>query len=267
MDIIINALPLIIAGGIAGFLAGLLGIGGGIVTIPALFIVFTKLEVPFEWRMHAAIGTSLAIIVATNCSSAWAHNKKEAVDWNVVKTWWFTIVIGAVSGSYFATYLKTTELVYFFATLAAFLAIKMLLPIDKWKLGSSLPSGVFRFSNPTLIGFFSSVMGIGGGSFSVPYMTLYNIPIRRAVGTASVIGLVLSFAGTIGYIISGQGIEGMPDGMLGFIHGPSAIIVSLAAVITAPFGAKAAHWLPHKVLSILFGLFLIGATLRLINAV
>lgn len=267
MDIILEWLPLLIAGGVAGFLAGLLGIGGGIVTIPVLFIVFEGFDVPFEWRMHAAIATSLAIIVATNSSSAWAHNKKGAVEWDVVKAWWLPIVIGAVAGSKFATYLKTTELVYFFATLAAFLAIKMLLPFDKWTLGTTLPGGIFKPLNPALIGFFSAVMGIGGGSFSVPYMTLYSTPIHRAVATASVIGLILSIAGAIGYLIGGSEISGMPDGMIGFIHVPSAIAVSAIAILTAPLGAKTAHKLPKKVLSIFFGLFLIVATLRLINAV
>lgn len=265
--LIVNILPLLLAGCVAGFLAGLLGIGGGIVTIPVLFVVFEQFQVPMEWRMHAAIATSLTIIVATNLSSVWAHHKKGGVDWSLVRAWWLVIAIGAIAGSFFAKQLKTVELVYFFATLAGFLAIKMLLPLEKWKLGTSLPQGVFRYSNPALIGFFSSVMGIGGGSFSVPYMTLYNVPIHRAVGTASLIGLVISISGGLGYLFGGLNITQMPDNMVGFIHLPAAAGIAVTAVLMAPVGAKVAHKLPKTALSVVFGCFLILATVRLINAV
>ena len=265
--IFILGASLVGAGLIAGFLAGLLGIGGGIITIPVLFVLFGEIGTPIEWRMHAAIATSLAIIIATNISSVLAHNKKDGVDWELVKGWWLAVVLGAFLGSFFAKTLKTQELVYFFATLAAFLAAKMLLPFDSWKLGKRLPSGIYRYLNPSLIGFFSSVMGIGGGSFSVPYMTLYSVPIHRAVGTASLIGLFISISGGIGYLVGGLSVEGLPEGSIGFIHLPSALAVSLAAVLTAPVGAKVAHRMPRALLSIVFGLFLIVATVRLINAV
>lgn len=264
---ILTLASLIGAGLIAGFLAGLLGIGGGIVTIPVLFVLFEDLGTPLEWRMHAAIATSLAIIIATNISSAYAHNKKGGVDWSVVKSWWLAVAIGAVSGSMFATTLKTAELVYFFAILAGFLALKMLFPLEKWVLGQHLPTGFFKYSNPGIIGFFSAVMGIGGGSFSVPYMTIYCVPIHRAVGTATLIGLVISLAGGMGYLIGGLNIAGLPAGSVGFIHLPYAVGIAVAAVLTAPLGAKVAHRLQRAVLSVLFGIFLIGATLRLINAV
>ncbi len=266
-DMILTLAYLIGAGLVAGFLAGLLGIGGGIVTIPVLFVLFEQLGTPLEWRMHAAIATSLAIIVATNISSVLAHHKKDGVDWETVKSWWLVVAVGAVLGSMFATTLKTAELVYFFATLAGFLAVKMLLPFEKWTLGKTLPSGLFKYSNPGIIGFFSAVMGIGGGSFSVPYMTLYNVPIHRAVGTASLIGLVISVAGGLGYLVGGLNVQGLPAGSVGFIHLPYAAGIAFAAVFTAPLGAKVAHKLPRAALSILFGLFLIGATLRLVNAV
>lgn len=266
-EMIFTLAYLMSAGLVAGFLAGLLGIGGGIVTIPVLFVLFEEIGTPLEWRMHAAIATSLAIIVATNISSALAHHKKGGVDWDTFRSWWLVVAVGAVFGSMFATSLKTVELVYFFAILAGFLAIKMLLPFEKWILGSQLPSGFFKYSNPAIIGFFSAVMGIGGGSFSVPYMTIYSVPIHRAVGTSTVIGLVISVAGGLGYLVGGLNIDGLPAGSLGFIHLPYAAAIALAAVFTAPLGAKAAHKLPRAVLSILFGIFLIGATLRLINAV
>jgi uncharacterized membrane protein YfcA len=260
-------LPLLAAGALAGFLAGLLGIGGGVVTIPALFIALAGLDVPLEWRMHTSIATSLVIIVATNISSVYAHHKKQGVDWSIVKDWWLAIAVGAVLGTMFAKTLKTQELVYIFAGLAGLLALKMLLPVDRWKLGDALPCGIHRFSSPGLIGFFSAVMGIGGGSFSVPYMTLYGVPIHRAVGTASLAGLVISLAGGFGYLVGGLGVEGLPSTNIGFVNWPSALIVAVASVSLAPVGAKVAHMLPKKILSIAFGIFLILATIRLLTAV
>lgn len=268
MEQILEHIPVLLSAGlVAGFLAGLLGIGGGIVTIPVLVLVYKKMGVPTEWLMHVAIATSLTIIIATNSSSVWAHHRKRSVDWSIVKGWWLMVAAGAVMGSFFAKGLKTTELVYFFATLAAFVAIKMILPFDRWKLGKELPQGLYRFLGPSCIGFFSAVMGIGGGSFSVPYMTLYSVPIHRAVGTASLIGLVISVSGGLGYLVGGWNVEGMPLGMVGFIHLPSALVVAVAAVFMAPFGAKVAHRLPKAALSIIFGIFLIVATAKLINAV
>ena len=266
-DTILTLVYLIGSGLVAGFMAGLLGIGGGIITIPVLFVLFEKIDTPLEWRMHAAIATSLAIIVATNISSVLAHHKKGGVDWDTVKNWWLVVAVGAVLGSLFATTLKTNELVYFFAILAGLLALKMLLPFEKWTLGPTLPSGIYRYANPAIIGFFSAVMGIGGGSFSVPYMTIYSVPIRRAVGTASLIGLVISVAGGLGYLVGGLNVQGLPAGSVGFIHIPYAAGIAFAAVFTAPLGAKAAHKLPRVALSVLFGLFLIVATVRLVNAV
>ncbi|MEX0299075.1 MAG: sulfite exporter TauE/SafE family protein [Kordiimonas sp.] len=266
-DMFMQLLPLLIAGAVAGFLAGLLGIGGGIVTIPALFVAFESLNVPLEWRMHAAIATSLTIIDATNASSVWAHHKKGGVDWNIVKDWWWAILVGALAGSFFARELKTEQLIYLFAVLAGLLALKMLLPIDKLQLGERLPGGFFRFFNPAVIGFLSALKGIGGGSYSVPYMTIYGVPIHRAVGTAALAGIVISVSGGLGYLLGGWNIAGLPDGMAGFIHLHSAAIVAISAIVMAPIGAKVAHAIPKTVLSIIFGLFLVLATTRLLMSV
>lgn len=262
-----HGLMLAAAGMVSGFLAGLLGIGGGIITIPVLFFVFGELGTPIEWRMHAAIGTSLAIIIATNVSSVRAHHKKAGVNWELAKTWAPAIVVGTVAGSFFATTLKTIELVYTFATIAGLLAVKMMLPFDKLKLGSAPPSGVYKYVNPAVIGFFSAIMGIGGGSFSVPYMTLYGVKIHTAVGTASLLGLFISLTGSIGYLATGETIANLPGGFLGFIHWPSALVVSLTAVVMAPVGARVAHMLPKALLSLVFGIFLIVAIARMISSV
>jgi uncharacterized protein len=265
---IIDHLPaLLLAGVFAGFFAGLLGIGGGVFTVPALFLVFADIGMPVEWRMHAAIGTSLVVIVSTNLSSVYAHHKRHSVDWAIVKKWALFVAVGALAGSFFAKTLKTEELVYIFAGSLAVLALKMLVPMDKIKLGEALPAGLARFISPSLIGFFSAVMGIGGGSFSVPYLTLYSVPIHRAVGTAALIGLVISISGGLGYLVGGVGAVGMPPMMIGFVHLPSVLVVSFAAVLCAPLGARAAHAMPKAALSIVFGLFLITASVRMLGAV
>jgi len=265
--ILTHLLPLIGAGLVAGFLAGLLGIGGGIVTIPVLVLVYRQIGMPEEWLMHIAIASSLTAIIATNTSSVLAHHRKNGVDWSIVKGWWFVVAAGAVLGSFFAKGLKTAELVYFFATLASLVAIKMMLPFDRWKLGQALPEGGRRYLAPGLIGFFSAVMGIGGGSFSVPYMTLYSVPIHRAVGTASLIGLVISVSAGLGYLVGGWNVAGLPSGMAGFIHLPSAFTVAVAAVLMAPVGAKVAHMMPKTALSIAFGIFLVVATIKLVSGI
>jgi uncharacterized membrane protein YfcA len=260
-------LPLAIAGMGAGFLAGLLGIGGGIVTIPVLFLAFRKIGVPEEHLMHVAIATSLVTIIFTNMSSVLAHHRRGGVDWAVVRDWWWVVGLGAVAGSQFAAQLKTVQLVYFFAGLSLLVALRMVLRLDRFSLGTALPDGAGRFVPPGLIGFFSAVMGIGGGSLSVPYMTLYGVPIHRAVGTAALLGLVISVAGGAGYLAGGWGKEELPAGMAGFIHLPSVLVMALAAVLMAPIGARVAHRLPKTVLSIVFGLFLLVATVRMITAI
>jgi len=266
-DLIPLLAGLFAAGMLSGLIAGLLGVGGGIVTIPPLFIALGVIGVPEEWRMHMAVATSLVIIVATNMSSVRAHHKKGGVDWAVVKDWWWVIAIFALLGSRFAETLKTRELVFVFATLAGMLALKMLLPLDKWQVSKGLPKGPTRFIAPAVIGFFSAVMGIGGGSFSVPYLTLHAVPIWRAVGTSALAGLVISLAGGIGYLTGGGDVAGMPAGTVGFVYLPAAALMALASVLTAPLGAKLAHKLPKQALSIIFGLFLVLATWRMLSAV
>lgn len=254
------------AGLVAGFLAGLLGIGGGVVTIPILYIVFQSLDFPTEWLMHIAVGTSLSIIIATNLSSVRAHHQRASVDVGLVKDLWWVLVAGTLVGSYFATYLKTDELIYFFAALAGVSAIKMMLPMEQWKLGLELPRGVRRFMIPSLIGFFSSILGIGGGVFSVPYLTLYNVPIQKAIGTSSLIGLVISIAGGAGYLVNGLSVEGLPDSNIGFVNIPAMLVVSVAAALMAPVGASVAHKLSRKLLSIIFGIFLVTAVYRMLSS-
>jgi uncharacterized membrane protein YfcA len=266
MEILDFIVPLVIGGIISGFFGGLLGLGGGVVAVPILFAIYEKLGIPFEWRMHVVVGTSLAGTVAVNITSVMTHHKKGAVDWAIVKDWVMVTIVGALIGAFFAKGLKTTELVYFFATLLLLLAFKMLLPMDKFHLGTALPSGVMRFLPPGVIAFFSAVMGIGGGSFTVPYMSLYSVAIHRAVGTAAAIGLFISAAGALGFIVAGMDVSIEQGPMLGFVHVPTLFTLGLAAMLVAPLGAKTAHRLPKPVLRGVFGVFLIVAATRMLMA-
>jgi uncharacterized membrane protein YfcA len=170
-------------------------------------------------------------------------------------------------GAVFAKSLKTTELVYFFAFLLFLLAMKMLLPLDKYKLGERLPAGIFRFLPPGMIAFFSAIMGIGGGSFTVPYMSLYGKAIHRAVATAAALGLCISIAGMIGFMATGLEVELPQTGLIGFIHVPTLLTLGVAAMLMAPFGAKTAHRLPKVALRAVFGLFLVVAAVRMFMSV
>lgn len=257
---------LLTAGVLAGFMAGLMGIGGGIVTIPALYTVFEILNYDPAWRMHMAVGTSLAIILVTSLSSVRAHHQKKSVDWSIMKKWWLWLALGAALGAVFAKTLKTEELIYVFGALLLLLAIKMLLPVEGFSFKKTLDVGVKRFVSPTIIGFFSSLMGIGGGSFTVPYLTAHGVAIHRAVGTAAFGGFIISLAGGLGFLYMGLSVASLPPQNFGFIHLPSAVVMAFASVLMAPVGAHVAHKLPKRVLSIIFGLFLIVAAARLLTA-
>lgn len=260
-------LLLIVTGLVAGFLAGLLGIGGGVVTVPAQMIIYGYLDFPSDWKMHMAVGTSLVIIVITNMSSVLAHHRRGSVDWSLAKDWCLVIAIGALLGSMVAKELKTFELVMIFAALGLLLALKMLLPLDHLRFADQLPAGRIRFIPPAVIGFLSAILGIGGGSFSVPYMTLYGTVITKAVGTASLIGIVIAVSGGAGFIINGLFVDGLPDYTLGFIHIPTLVVIALAAMVIAPLGAKIAHMLAKRTLSLIFGLFIVLAVSRMIMSV
>jgi len=266
LDFIPDIITLLACGIVAGFLAGLLGIGGGLVLIPSLFVVLDGWGVGLEQRMHICIATSLVVIVFTNISSVRAHHKKAAVDWQLIRAWWLAIVLGSLLGSFAAQELDGDMLLYFFIGLIFVLALKMLLPLDSWTLGENLPTGVSGQLFPFLAGYFSAILGIGGGSFNVPYMTLYGRAVHQAVATASVCGLVIAITGGAGFLI------GKPDGeglryMMGYVHLPSVFALAVTAVLFAPAGAWAAHRLSKRGLSIIFGVFLVISGGRMLASV
>lgn len=254
---------LAVCGIVAGFLAGLLGIGGGIVMTPTFFLVFTWEEAAEPWRMHMALATSLAVIVPTTLSSARAHWRRGSVDGRIARHWSAMAALGAACGAAIAAVVSTDILIILFSAFAAIMGIKMLLPFEEPSIGRALPvRGAGRLA-PAGIGTLAALMGIGGATFTVPYLTLFGVPVHRAVGTAALIGAIIALVGVAGYVAGGWGRDLDMRYTLGFVHLPALAITAPLAVMVAPIGAAAAHRLPHRFLSILFGSFLLLTAIRL----
>lgn len=257
------AVAMLATGCVAGVLAGLFGIGGGIVIVPVLEAVLGLLKVDPAIRMHVAVATSLATIVPTSISSARAHHQRQAVDIEVVRRWAVFVLLGALLGAWIASQVHSRVLALVFATLALLVAAKMVLLTETRNLTEQVPRGPLVPLIPTAIGGFSSMMGIGGGTFSVMTLTLFNEPIHRAVGTAALFGLIISVPATLGYILTGWGDPRLPAGNLGFVSLLGFALIAPTTVLTAPLGARIAHGLSQKKLTMLFGTFLLVVALRL----
>jgi uncharacterized membrane protein YfcA len=249
---------------VGGILAGLLGVGGGIVIVPVLETVLGLLGVPVEIRMHVAVATSLAVIIPTSISSARAHAGRDSVDFELVKRWAPFILFGAISGIMIASHVNGVVLSAVFGIVALLVAVKMAMPLDDVTLTSSVPRGIATGIIPAAVGTVSTMMGIGGGTLSVPALTLMNTPIHRAVGTSALFGLLISIPGAIGFAISGWSNELLPAGSVGFVNLIGFAVIAPATVIAAPLGAKIAHALSRRNLSLLFGLFLLLVSARMI---
>ncbi len=251
----------------AGFLAGLLGVGGGIILVPGLYMIFEalseKLGFSTENLMHVCVGTSLAIILPTGWSSARAHKKRGAVDQELVKKLGVGIVIGVVSATAVASDLSSDALKMIFATAMLFLAGIMMADHQKYKLGDTLPPQPYTGLAGYVIGVLSALIGIGGATLSVPYMSLYGVPIHRAVGSASALGLVISIPAALGYVYIGLGKEGLPPFSLGYVNFLAWLCVIPASMLMAPVGAKTAHSVSVKRLKIIFAIFIVIVALNM----
>lgn len=263
MELASLVVAMLLTGAIGGVLAGLLGIGGGIVIVPVLEAALTFVGVDPSVRMHIAVATSLATIIPTSISSARAHHRKDSIDFGVIRYWSPWIVIGAVAGIVIAANVGAGFLAAVFAIVALAVAIKMALPFDDKNLADDIPRGILGPTIPLGIGTISTLMGIGGGTLSVTAMTLSNRPIHLAVGTASLFGLVIALPATLGYVISGWDNALLPAASLGYVNLLGFAVISPATVLFAPLGAKIAHALPRRKLSILFGLFLFIVAIRM----
>ena len=263
-EIVMLAAAMLGSGIIAGVLAGLLGVGGGIVIVPVLEWVFELLGVPAAIRMHLAVGTSLAVIIPTSISSARAHYRRDAVDVDIARRWSPFIVLGTIIGILIASRVEGVVLTGVFGVVALIVAIKMMLPLDDRTLTDEVPRGALTAVIPTTIGTISTMMGIGGGSLTVATLTLMSESIHRAVGTSALFGLVISVPGAIGFVYAGWGNEMLPFGSFGFVNLIGVLLIAPTTVLAAPLGARIAHALSHRLLGMAFGVFLLLVSVRMI---
>jgi uncharacterized membrane protein YfcA len=259
-------LPLIailaVSGVLAGFVAGLLGVGGGIVTVPVLEYSLRFAGVPEEYRMHVAVATSLAAIIPTSISSARMHHSRGAVDWELAKSWGVAVVLGAALGSVLASRAPVAVLAGVFGSVALLIAARMLL-LDHLRVARDVPRGAGGALLAACIGGVSSVMGIGGGTLTVPTLNLCGYQIHRAVGTAAFFGIFISIPGTAGYLLARPPVE-LPWATVGFVSLVGLAIIAPGSMLTAALGARVAHSLSRRRLSQAFGLFLLVVGCRMV---
>jgi uncharacterized membrane protein YfcA len=251
------------SGVIVGIIAGLLGIGGGVVIVPILVFVFTNQGFPAHHIMQIALATSLGSIVFTSVSSFMTHHRHGAVRWDIVKGITLGILIGTFSGTWFAAQLSTRTLKIFFACFLYYVAATMLSNF-KPKPNRQLPGLLGLNSVGVLIGVISSLVGIGGGALSIPFMMWCNVPVHHAIGTSAAIGFPIALAGTVGYILNGLPIAELPTPRLGYLYIPALLGIAFFSFITAPFGAKLAHQTPVVTLKRIYAVFLIAIATRII---
>lgn len=244
-------------GALAGVLAGLLGVGGGLVIVPMLTFIFTSQHMPGPFILHLALGTSLASIMFTSISSLRAHHSRGAVNWQVFRRITPGILAGTLAGSWVAAQLSTGFLKGFFVFFLYYVAIQMLLNV-KPKPARQLPGAGGMFGIGGFIGGVSSLVGIGGGSMSVPFLVWCNVSLHNAIGTSAAIGFPIAIAGAVGYVANGLAVPTLPSHSLGFVYLPALLGVAGVSVVTAPLGARLAHDMPVQQLKKVFAFLLIA---------
>lgn len=264
IDLLMLGAAMLLTGIVGGIMAGLLGVGGGLVIVPMLEYALGVMGVDPAIRMQIAVATSLATIIPTSISSSRAHFKRHSVDVALAKNWAPWIFIGALAGAWVASQVHSRVLSAVFATVALLVAIKLILPMDEKTITRTIPQGPGMIPAPTLIGFISTLMGIGGGSLSVPTLTFFGEPIHRAVGTSALFGLLIAIPGTLGFMFTGYGNPLLPFGSVGFVNLIGLALIAPATVLTAPLGARLAHAMNKRHLTLLFGTFLLIVSVRML---
>lgn len=251
-------LAMLAAGLLAGFAAGIFGIGGGFVVVPALIVVLPLLGGDRSLYPHVAIGTSAATIIVTSIRSLLAHAKRGAVEFQVLRNWAPWLVLGDGLGVILAGHVDGKVLVLIFATGVLMMSFNFLIPrLSSHVLTDTMPSGVLRVSIAGGLGTFSSLLGIGGGTIAIMVMTLCGRSIHRAIATASGIGALIAIPSAVGFALIGMKDSGLPWGSIGFVNLPATVAVASMSFVTAPLGVTAAHKLPAPVLKRVFGLYLV----------
>ncbi len=259
-------LSFLVLGSFVGFMAGLLGIGGGGIMVPILTSIFLLQGVDADNVVHLALGTSMASMVVTSYSSLRAHNAKGAVLWKVVKGMAVGIVLGTFLATFLASYLSSLYLAIFFTVFMAFVSFQMFLN-KKPRPSRDLAGSAGLFAAGSGIGAISALVSIGGGSLTVPYLTWQNVEIKKAIGTSAAIGLPISIAGTLGYLVNGLGSSSAEVYTLGFVNLPAVLLISATSFFMAPLGARFAHKLPVSILKKIFAILLIILSIKMLFAV
>lgn len=251
------------AGLLGGLLAGLLGVGGGIVIVPVLYHVFSAVGVAEPLRMKVAVATSLATIIATSSVSIRSHYRRGAVDDRLLRMWWAPILVGVVCGTLVGGFVKGQVLSLVFASVALVVAVRMVVSSNAAKLYDGFPNRTVKWLTGTVVGLISAMMGIGGGTLSVPILSAFGYDIRRAVGTASAIGFLIAIPGTLGYVATGWNAPDLPPFSLGYLNWAGALVLVPLTMAMAPVGARLAHSIPRRALQICFAVFLAASSLRM----
>ena len=248
---------LLVAGLVAGVLAGLLGVGGGIVLVPVLhYVLGVVAGVEPEAIMHMAVGTSLASMIPTSIRSALAHRRTGAVDVELFTRWAPLAIAGTMTGIGIAAWVKGPVLVTVFAVFASLAGLHMAFCKESWRIASELPGRMKQRFMAFSIASVSVMMGVGGGTFTVPALALFGYPIHRAVGTAAALGVLIAIPGGIGFAVSGLGVPGRPPGSMGYVSLVGVALIIPGSLLAAPWGARLAHWFDQKWLRRSFALFL-----------
>lgn len=257
-ELLLPLTALLGAGLLAGFAAGIFGIGGGFVVVPALFIVLPLLGGLHSQYAHVAIGTSAATIIVTSIRSLLAHAKRGAVEFEILKTWAPWIVLGDGIGVILAHHIDGRILTLIFASGVLLMSLNFLLPtLGNRVIGDAMPTGIPRVAIAGGLGTFSALLGIGGGTIAIMVMTLHGRSIHRAIATASGIGTLIAVPSAIGFAIIGLHETGLPWGSLGYVNVPAALAIACMSILTAPLGVAAAHSLQPALLKRIFGIYLV----------
>jgi uncharacterized membrane protein YfcA len=253
-------------GALVGFAAGLLGIGGGVVMVPLLVLVFTAHDVPPEHVVHLALGTALAAMMFTSIASMRAHDMHGAVDWKIARAMAPGMLVGSFGAALVAGVIPTRPLAVVFTVFVFYAATSILLDL-KPSTTRELPGTAGIFTAGAVIGAISSLLAAGGAFLTIPFLTWCRVPLRRAIGTAAANGLPIAIAGTAGYLIQGWRVADLPGWSLGYVYLPALALVVTTSMVAARLGARLAHRLPIKRLRVIFALLLYGFALRMVASV
>lgn len=250
------------AGAVAGLLAGIFGIGGGAVLVPVFFQIFGFLGIDEAVRMHLAVGTSLAIIVPTSLRSFTSHRARGAVDMDLLRLYAFAVPAGVISASLVFASISSGGLRAIFAVITLFVGLKLLAGRDDWRLANDLPGKVGRSLAGYTVGFFSTLIGIGGGVLNNTFMTLFGRSIHQAVATSAGVGVLISIPGAIGAIWAGWAADGLPMASTGYVNWLAVAIIIPVTLAIAPLGVRIAHRLEKRQLETAFGVFMLIVAAR-----